>query len=101
MIYALAVPEFVEDVKDVRVLQWNADIGRQIMPGELIVELETYKALVEVRAGQAGVLRRILSAEGNWMSVGQPLALMSDTDEEPLPDTAEGLTRLDVKFEVS
>ena len=37
-------------------LEWHGPEGHAFAPGELVVELETHKALVEVRAGHAGVL---------------------------------------------
>jgi pyruvate/2-oxoglutarate dehydrogenase complex dihydrolipoamide acyltransferase (E2) component len=85
----------------VRVLEWHAQPGYAFAPGDLVVELETHKALVEVRAGQAGVLRKILSAEGDWAATGRPIALFSDDAAEALPDSAEILLELLVDFEVS
>jgi pyruvate/2-oxoglutarate dehydrogenase complex dihydrolipoamide acyltransferase (E2) component len=101
MIYALAVPGPIEDVEEVRVLEWHGEPGQAFAAGELVVELETHKALVEVRAGQPGVMRAILCPAGDWRAVGEPLALLSDTPEEPTPDGAEGLAALAVDFEVS
>jgi pyruvate/2-oxoglutarate dehydrogenase complex dihydrolipoamide acyltransferase (E2) component len=86
MIYILAVPGPIEDVEEVRVLD---------------VELETHKALVEVRAGQSGVLRRIACPEGAWQDLGKTLALFSDDPEEPMPTSTNGLGPLAVDFEVS
>src|SRR5690242_16464352 len=101
MIYKLVVPGPIEDVREVRVLEWRGAAAQRFEPGELIVELETHKAVVEVRAGRAGVLRRILSEPGDWQAVGAPLALLSDTADEPLPATAEALESWPVDFEVS
>jgi len=101
MIYFLAVPGPIEDVEEVRVLEWHGEPGQRLAPGELIVELETHKALVEVRAGQPGILRQLLCAEGDWQVVGAPLALLSDATDEVLPEKAEGLAALAVEFEVS
>jgi pyruvate/2-oxoglutarate dehydrogenase complex dihydrolipoamide acyltransferase (E2) component len=101
MIYLLAVPGPIEDVEEVRVLEWHGEPGRSFPVGELIVELETHKALVEVRAGQPGVLRRIICAAGEWQAVGKPLALLSDTQEEDLINPNDGLPLLLVNFEIS
>ena len=101
MIFTLSLPGPIEDVEEVRVLEWHGQVGRAFQAGELMVELETDKALVEVRAGQPGVLRAIFCAEGDWQALGKPLALLSEAPDEPLPDTAEGLAALDVHFEVS
>jgi pyruvate/2-oxoglutarate dehydrogenase complex dihydrolipoamide acyltransferase (E2) component len=101
MIYLLAVPGPIEDVEEVRVLEWHGEPGRSFESGELVVELETHKALVEVRAGQPGILRQIICAAGDWQAVGKPLALLSDRPDEDLTGLAEGLPPLPVEFEVS
>jgi len=101
MIYKLIVPGPIEDVEEVRVLEWHGAAGRRLAPGDLIVELETHKAVVEIRAGQAGVLRRILRAPGDWQALGAPLALLSDGAEEPLPDATDDLASWPVEFAVN
>ena len=47
------------------------------------------------------MLRQILCAAGDWGAIGAPLALLSDTADEPLPDSAEGAAALAVDFEVN
>lgn len=101
MIYKLVVPGPIEDVEEVRILEWHGQPGRAFAPGELIVELETYKAVVEVRAGQPGTLRRILCDAGAWQRVGQALAVLSGEGTEGLPDSTEDLDVLSVEFEIT
>lgn len=101
MIYTLTVPGPIEEVEEVRVLEWHGGVGRAFAPGELVVELETHKALVEVRAGQAGTLRQVICAEGDWQDVGKPLAVFSDDPAELLPASPDGLAAMAVDFEVS
>lgn len=101
MIYKLVVPGPIEDVEEVRVLEWHGASGRAFEAGDLIVELETYKAIVEVRAAQHGILRALLCAAGEWQKVGLPLAVMSDDGAEALPDSLAAVAELPVEFEVS
>jgi pyruvate/2-oxoglutarate dehydrogenase complex dihydrolipoamide acyltransferase (E2) component len=101
MIYLLAVPGPIEDVEEMRVLEWHGEPGRVFATGDLIVELETYKALVEVRAGQPGTLRRILRHAGDWQVPGGFLALLSDDLEEALPESIENMPPLAVEFAIS
>ena len=84
MIYRLAVPGTIEDTDAVRVLEWHRAPGERIEAGALLMELETHKALVEVRATRAAILRTIARAEGEWCPLGSDLALLSDTADEPL-----------------
>ena len=101
MIYMLAVPGPIEDVMELRVLEWHRAAGQVIQCDDLVVELETHKAIVEVRAGQTGVLREILVADGGWCAIGQPLALLSDDANEALPADAATASLMAVTFEVS
>jgi pyruvate/2-oxoglutarate dehydrogenase complex dihydrolipoamide acyltransferase (E2) component len=101
MIYQIAVPGLVADVEEIRVLEWHGGIGHAFETGDLIVELETHKALVEVRAGQPGCLRQILVEEGNWQKIGAPLCVLSDTADEPLPDALDSADDLLVAFEIT
>ena len=50
-----------------------------------------HKALIEVRAEQPGILRRIDCAEGAWCPLGGALALLSDGADEPLDEVAAEL----------
>jgi pyruvate/2-oxoglutarate dehydrogenase complex dihydrolipoamide acyltransferase (E2) component len=101
MIYQLTVPAAVPGVDEIRVLEWHGETGRRFYNGELIVELETHKAVVEVRAGQGGVLRHIFAEAGDWKGIGLPLAVFSDDDNEEVPLQDPGLADLAVEFEVT
>jgi pyruvate/2-oxoglutarate dehydrogenase complex dihydrolipoamide acyltransferase (E2) component len=100
MIYRLVVPGPIEDVEEVRVLEWHCKPGDAFAPGAMLVELETHKAVVEVRAGQPGVLRSVLCAAGAWQRIGEALAVLSDTQAETVPDPLEGAVALPVAFEI-
>ena len=84
MIYRLTIPGTIEDTDAVRVLEWHAEPGDRIAAGQLLVELETHKALIEVRAMRAAVLRELTFEEGAWCKLGAALALLSDDPDEPL-----------------
>ncbi len=101
MIYQISVPGLVADVEEIRVLEWHGNIADAFETGDLIVELETHKALVEVRAGQRGFLRQILVEAGNWQKIGAPLCLLSDELNEPLPASTQSAEDLLVAFEIT
>lgn len=101
MLSKLLVPGPVEDVDEMRVLEWHGDVGRHFAEGELVVELETHKAVVEVRATRSGYLRRIICEPGAWQRVGLPLAIFGDDMTTPVPDVADALPDWIVAFEVT
>lgn len=101
MIYQLTVPAAVPDVEEIRILEWHGEPGTAFAEGDLIVELETHKAVVEVRSGQAGVLRAVLAETGDWRQVGLRLALFSDDAGEPLPGENDPAGELIVDYEIT
>ncbi len=101
MIYQLTVPAAVPGVEEIRILEWHKEPGAAIETGDLIVELETHKAVIEVRAGQAGVLRQVLAQAGDWRTIGLPVALFSSDPDEALPADAAAASPMLVEFEVT
>jgi pyruvate/2-oxoglutarate dehydrogenase complex dihydrolipoamide acyltransferase (E2) component len=100
MIYKISVPP-VAEVEEIRVLEWQGSVGHKFNAGDLVVELETHKAIVEVRAAQPGYLRQVLSAAGEWQEIGLPLAILSDEADEALPAADETLADLAVEFSIT
>jgi pyruvate/2-oxoglutarate dehydrogenase complex dihydrolipoamide acyltransferase (E2) component len=98
MIYQLSVPAAVPGVDEIRILEWHGTPGTAFGSGDLVVELETHKAVVEVRAGQPGVLREINAEPGDWRGIGVSLAVFSDQPDEAIEGDA---TDLAVEFEVT
>lgn len=98
MIYQLTVPAAVPGVEEIRILEWHGTPGTAFDAGDLVVELETHKAVVEVRAGQPGILREIKAEPGDWRGIGLALALFSDQPDEATDGDAGDLA---VEFEVT
>jgi pyruvate/2-oxoglutarate dehydrogenase complex dihydrolipoamide acyltransferase (E2) component len=86
MLYSLVIPKTLSDYSEVRILQWHFEVGNSFASGELLLEIETQKAVVEIRAEQSGILRAINGEEGQWIKLDQDksLAIFSD-DTAPLP----------------
>jgi len=101
MIYQLSVLAAVPGVEEIRVLEWHGTIGSPFSVGDMIVELETHKAVVEVRAGQQGILRDIRAEPGDWVGLEKILAVFSDTADEPTPTDSGMLADLAVEFDVT
>jgi len=66
------------------IVRWAKKEGDPVKKGEVLLELETDKAVVEVEAQQDGVLGRILVAEGtNGVKVDTPIAVLAAPGEDP------------------
>src|ERR1700761_7877519 len=101
MIYKMSVPAADPDVQEFRILEWHYGPDDAVEAGELIIELETHKAVVEVRAGQAGILREQLCKAGDWCVVGVPLGIFTDSADESLPPLDQVTFDLAIEFEIT
>lgn len=70
---AVLVPQLSLSMEDAKVSRWLVGDGEAVVAGQLVVELETDKATVEVEAPDAGVLR-IVAPEGAVVAVDGVLA---------------------------
>lgn len=71
------------------VLRWFARVGDRVKAGEVLFELETDKATLEVEAEQPGRLARVLVGEGQTAPVQAVVAYLAESEE----DLKEWLTR--------
>jgi hypothetical protein len=53
-----------------------------------------------MRASSRTVLRKILVEAGEWQRVGEPLAIVSDSADEPVPERAEDLPQSSATYEM-
>jgi pyruvate/2-oxoglutarate dehydrogenase complex dihydrolipoamide acyltransferase (E2) component len=63
--------------------RWLRAVGDQVRQGEVIVEIETAKALQEVEAPVSGTLVRILLPEGATAAVNTPIAVIEEASLKP------------------
>jgi pyruvate dehydrogenase E2 component (dihydrolipoamide acetyltransferase) len=64
-----------------RLVKWLKAEGDAIAKGDVLAEVETDKAVMELVARGAGVLRARLAAEGDTRPVGELLAVIAEKDE--------------------
>ncbi|MDQ2966109.1 MAG: hypothetical protein M3R57_09710 [Chloroflexota bacterium] len=66
------------------VVAWLKKEGDRIEAGEILFEVETDKATMEVESPVAGYVRKLLAAAGETVPVTQVIALISTTNDEPV-----------------
>ncbi|MDP9280592.1 MAG: 2-oxo acid dehydrogenase subunit E2 [Chloroflexota bacterium] len=71
-----------------RLIAWHKKEGDRVEKGEVLFEVETDKANMEIEASASGVVRRILLPADASAPVATVIALIADTVDEPLPDVA-------------
>ncbi|MEO8909554.1 MAG: dihydrolipoamide acetyltransferase family protein [Gemmatimonadaceae bacterium] len=64
-----------------RLVKWNKNEGDEVKAGDVLAEVETDKAVMELVARGDGVLRKRLANEGDASPVGTLLAVIGTADE--------------------
>ena len=72
-----------------RVIAWHKKEGDRIAKGEILFEVETDKANMEIESPASGYVRRILLPVDASAPVATVIGLISDTADEPLPSLSE------------
>ena len=70
----ITVPTLGESVSEATVGAWRITVGDAVKKDDILVELETDKVSVEVRAEQDGVVTAISAEEGDTVEIGAKLA---------------------------
>ncbi len=79
----IKVPALGESVSEATVAKWFKKVGDAVAMDEPLVELETDKVTVEVRAEAAGTLGQIVADTGAEVSVGAVLGLLGEAGAAP------------------
>ena len=85
MAIEVIMPQMGYDMTEGTIVKWLKNEGDEVKRGEVIAEIETDKATVEMEADANGVLRKILVQEGVMVPVGQAIAYIGGADES-IPD---------------
>ncbi|HEY1818691.1 MAG TPA: dihydrolipoamide acetyltransferase family protein [Trebonia sp.] len=75
------LPDLGEGLDEAEVITWRVAPGDRVTVDQVIVEVETAKAVVEVPVPYAGVVAALHATPGGTISVGQPLITV--TADEP------------------
>lgn len=80
-----------------RVVEWLKAEGEAVKAGEVLAEVETDKAVMELQARADGVLRKILAPAGSTVPVGGLVAVIAQPDEDISALLEQGRPRAQVK----
>lgn len=76
------MPSLGFDMTEGKVARWLKQEGDKVEKGEVIAEVETEKAVVEIEAAVSGVLRKIAVKAGDTVAVGTVIGVIAGAGEE-------------------
>lgn len=72
-VFEFRLPDVGEGLEDAEIVEWKVSAGEKIQVNQLIVEIETAKALVELPTPFSGTVLELLVHEGQVVQVGTPI----------------------------
>jgi pyruvate dehydrogenase E2 component (dihydrolipoamide acetyltransferase) len=83
----ICLPRVSPDDTAVTLVKWHVAVGSSVVPGDVIAEIESDKAVVELEAELSGVITAILVPEGSdEVRADQVLAVLDESaDAQPAP----------------
>ena len=76
------MPKLSDTMTEGTLISWNVSVGDEIEIGDVIAEIETDKASMEMEAFDEGVLTEILVEAGQKVPVGTTLATLAEDGED-------------------
>jgi pyruvate dehydrogenase E2 component (dihydrolipoamide acetyltransferase) len=79
------LPDLGEGLTESDIVSWHVHAGDRVELNQVIAEVETAKALVDLPSPYAGVVASLHAEEGETVTVGEPLVTFEVDDGTPAP----------------
>ncbi|HEV2239866.1 MAG TPA: dihydrolipoamide acetyltransferase family protein [Streptosporangiaceae bacterium] len=93
------LPDVGEGLTEADIVKWHVQPGDKVTVNQIIVEIETAKAVVELPSPYEGVVADLLVPEGTTADVGTPIISVDvgpDAGRSPHPPAPRGSTSADL-----
>ena len=81
MAFEVTMPQMGADMTEGTIVKWFKQVGEAVTRGEVLAEIETDKANIEIEAFESGTLIKLVAEEGEVVPVGEVIALLGAEDE--------------------
>ena len=81
------LPDLGEGLTEAELVSWSVEVGQNVELNQVIAEVETAKALVELPSPYAGVVEELLIPAGATVPVGTPLIRIATDSVSDTPPT--------------
>ena len=88
MLRDIVLPRLGQTMEEGTIERWHKKEGEKVRKGEVLYELTTDKATLEVESFADGVLKKILVGDGQTVPVNELIAILGDEKDE-LPSDLE------------
>ena len=88
----ITMPKLSDTMLEGTLIKWHKKAGDKITVGDVIADVETDKATMEMEAFDDGIITEILIPEGGVVKVGQPIANIEGGKKSAAKSTAPAAT---------
>jgi pyruvate dehydrogenase E2 component (dihydrolipoamide acetyltransferase) len=79
----VTMPRLSDTMEEGTIAAWLKKPGEQVNKGDIIAQIETDKATMDLTAFEAGTLQEILAPEGSTVAIGKPVARIGSAAAQP------------------
>jgi pyruvate dehydrogenase E2 component (dihydrolipoamide acetyltransferase) len=82
MAETISMPKLGFDMAEGMLVRWVKQVGETINKGDVLAEIETDKATVEVESSASGVVLQLIVDQGTMVPVSAPIAIIGEAGEK-------------------
>ena len=90
----IMMPKLSDTMEEGVILKWLRKEGEQVKQGDILVEIESDKADMELEAYDSGILRKIVVPEGGKAPIGSRPTSANGRAHAPGPSAPDDVARL-------
>lgn len=79
------MPTLGSDMTQGTLVEWKKKVGERVAKGEIIAEVDTEKAAIEIESFHAGVIEQLLAKPGETVPVGRVMAIIREERTQATP----------------
>ena len=79
----VTMPRLSDTMEAGTIIKWNVGVGDEVTAGDVLADIETDKATMEMQAFDDGVIAGLLVDEGRQVPVGTTIAVLAEEGETP------------------
>jgi len=91
--WKIQIPKTESKVEEATLFKWHKKEGDGVIKGELIAEIETFKAAVELNSPETGIIYKIFVKEEETVPVNTVIAILIEEGEEISPEDIKPFLR--------
>ena len=104
MKYEIVMPQLSDSMEEGKLIEWKVQEGQKVKEGDVVAEVESDKAVMDVESFKSGVVKKLYAKEGESIPVGKVMALIETdvndtkkTEEKPQKTKVKEINKKEVK----